>query len=229
MTLVRYILCSLFAVALGSVQTPALAQISAQASALNDAPVGVMLFGDSIAAGYGLAPEDALAGQLEERLNELTSAGGRAVQVQSGGVSGDTSAGGLARLDWSLRETTDIVVIVLGGNDAMRGIPPGETERNLDALVSGLTKRGLGIVLTGMLAPPNLGPDYAAAFEPLYGRIAAKYGAALYPFILEGVAADPALNQADGIHPNAKGVAKIVEGLAPLVAQMIKLRQHVPS
>lgn len=221
MTLVRLILCSLFVVALGSAQT--------QASAQNEEPISVMLYGDSIAAGYGLAPEEALAGQLEQRLNELVGAGGLVVQVQSGGVSGDTTAGGLARLDWSLRETTDVVVIVLGGNDAMRGIPPGETERNLDALVGGLAKRGLGVVLTGMRAPPNLGPDYAAAFEPLYERIAARYGAALYPFILEGVAADPALNQADGIHPNAKGVAIIVRGLAPLVMQMIKLRHQVPS
>lgn len=187
--------------------------------------VDILLFGDSIAAGYGLAPQDALVGQLDARLR----VDGLKARVLNGGVSGDTTAGGLARLGWTLSETTDVVIIVLGGNDAMRGLTPSQSEGNLDELIADLKARGLQVLLTGMRAPPNLGPEYAAAFEPMYERLAAKHGTALYPFILEGVAADPALNQGDGIHPNAKGVAIIIDGLAPLVARLVKLTQQNPS
>lgn len=187
--------------------------------------VDILLFGDSIAAGYGLAPQDALVGQLDARLRT----DGLKARVLNGGVSGDTTAGGLARLGWTLSETTDVVIIVLGGNDAMRGLTPSQSEGNLDELIADLKARGLQVLLTGMRAPPNLGPEYAAAFEPMYERLAAKHGTALYPFILEGVAADPALNQGDGIHPNAKGVAIIIDGLAPLVARLVKLTQQNPS
>lgn len=187
--------------------------------------VDILLFGDSIAAGYGLAPEDALAGQLDARLQ----GDGLAARVRNGGVSGDTTAGGLARLGWTLTETTDVVIIVLGGNDAMRGLTPSQSEGNLDRLIADLKTRGLQVLLTGMRAPPNLGPDYAAAFEPMYERLAAKHDIALYPFILEGVAADPALNQADGIHPNRAGVAIIINGLAPLVARLAKRQRQNPS
>lgn len=197
----------------------------ASAFAQDAEKIDVLLFGDSIAAGYGLAPRDALAGQLAARL----VADGLATRVHNGGVSGDTTAGGLARLGWTLDEATDVVIIVLGGNDAMRGLSPSQSENNLDQLVGALKARGLQVLLTGMRAPPNLGADYAAAFEPMYERVAAKHSVALYPFILEGVAADPALNQADGIHPNPEGVAIMVEGLAPLVAKLAGRLQQNPS
>lgn len=195
------------------------------AHAGEEGQVDILLFGDSIAAGYGLAPQDAIVGQLGARL----AADGVSARVLNGGVSGDTTAGGLARVGWTLAETTDVVIIVLGGNDAMRGLTPSQSEANLDQLLTDLKSRGLQVLLTGMRAPPNLGPDYAAAFEPMYERLAAKHTIALYPFILEGVAADPALNQADGIHPNARGVAIIIDGLAPLVTRLIKHQQQNPS
>lgn len=177
----------------------------------------VLLFGDSIAAGYGLAPDEALAGQLEEKL----VADGLDVKVLNGGVSGDTTAGGLSRLAWTLGDTADLVIIILGGNDALRGLTPSQSEDNLDQLIAALKRRDLKVLLTGMRAPPNLGADYAADFEPMYARLAAKHDVTLYPFLLEGVAADPSLNQEDGIHPNASGVTIMVSGLAPMVAQLL--------
>lgn len=180
----------------------------------------ILLYGDSIAAGYGLTPDDALAGQLASRL----ATDGLNVIVQNGGVSGDTTAGGLSRLAWTLNGRAELVIIILGGNDAMRGLTPSQSEDNLDQLITALRSLDLKVLLTGMRAPPNLGADYAAAFEPMYARLAAKHGLALYPFLLEGVAADPALNQADGIHPNAEGVAIMAQGLAPLVAGLLAPR-----
>lgn len=193
------------------------APMSAKLLAGEGAPLEILLFGDSLAAGYGLEPEDALANQLEEDL----SATGRSVTVHNGGVSGDTSAGGLSRLGWTLQGRPDLVIIVLGGNDAMRGLTPAQTEDNLDRLISELKSRNLKVLLTGMRAPPNLGADYAAAFEPMFARLAQKHRIALYPFILEGVAADPKLNQSDGIHPNAEGVTIIVDGLVPLIVDLL--------
>ena len=178
----------------------------------------ILLFGDSLAAGYGLSAEDGLTAQLQARLN---SEGVQAL-VKNGGVSGDTTAGGLSRLDWALSAGTDVVILVLGGNDAMRGLTPSQSQSNLDALLAKLATREVKILLTGMRAPPNLGPDYAAAFEPMYQALAKKHDVALYPFILEGVAADPALNQGDGIHPNAAGVEVIVDGLTPLLLPLLQ-------
>ncbi len=178
----------------------------------------IVLFGDSIAAGYGLPPEDGLTSKLEARLK----ASSPQIVMKAAGVSGDTTAGGLARLDWSVGPDTDVVILVLGGNDALRAIPPSETAANLDALVSGLVDKGVQVLLTGMRAPPNLGSEYAEEFEPIFAAVAKKHGVTFYPFILEGVAADPNLNQADGIHPNAQGVDVIVEGLAPFILQMIE-------
>lgn len=186
--------------------------------------IEVLLYGDSLAAGYGLAPEEALAFQLERRLERQLAqqlAGGPAVNVQNGGVSGDTTAGGLSRLGWTLQGRVDLVILILGGNDAMRGLTPAQTEDNLDRLITELKSRDCKVLLTGMRAPPNLGTDYAAAFEPMYARLAKKHGIALYPFILEGVAADRSLNQEDGIHPNAEGVAVIVSGLVPLISRLL--------
>lgn len=177
----------------------------------------VVVYGDSIAAGFGLPKEDGLVAQLDAALEDR----GFNVKLVNGGVSGDTTAGGLARIDWTLAPTTDVVVLILGGNDALRGLTPEESEANLDQLLSAMQTRGLKVLLTGMRAPPNLGAEYAARFEPMYARLAEKHGVALYPFILDGVAADLSLNQADGIHPNAEGVKVMVAGLVPALLPLL--------
>lgn len=197
------------------------AALSASTLAEEAAPFEILLYGDSLAAGYGLAPEEALTNQLERQLNTRPGADGQSVTVHNGGVSGDTTAGGLSRLEWTLQGKLDLVIIVLGGNDAMRGLTPAQTEDNLDQLIQDLKARDLKVLLTGIRAPPNLGSDYAAEFEPMFARLAQKHSIALYPFMLEGVAADPNLNQADGIHPNAEGVAIIVDGLTPLIIDLL--------
>jgi acyl-CoA thioesterase-1 len=173
----------------------------------------VALLGDSLTAAYGLPQADGFAARLQAALD----AAGYAVEVIDAGVSGDTTAGGLARLDWMLGDAPDLVVIELGANDALRGLPPESTFANLDAILAGLAERGTAAVLAGMRAPRNLGADYVTAFDALYPRLAAKHGVPLYPFFLDGVALDPTLNQADGIHPNAAGVARIVEGILPTI------------
>jgi acyl-CoA thioesterase-1 len=146
---------------------------------------------------------------------------GHPVTLINAGVSGDTTAGGLARLDWALTPETEIVIIILGGNDALRAIAPSQTEQNLDALLTDLATRGLKVLLTGMRAPPNLGPEFASEFEPIYARLATKHDVALFPFVLEGVAADPTLNQDDGIHPNKDGVSTIVRNILPYLLPLL--------
>lgn len=180
-------------------------------------PIRILAFGASIVAGYGLAERDSLPAQLEAALR----ARGIDAKVVNGGVSGETSAGGLARLDWALAEDPDLVIVDLGGNDALRGLDPKETEANLDAIVARIKERGCGVLIAGMLAPPNLGADYANAFNALFPAVAKRHGVALYPFILDGVVADPTLNQEDGIHPNAAGVRVIVERMLPVLQQTI--------
>jgi acyl-CoA thioesterase-1 len=180
-------------------------------------PARIVALGDSLTAGYGLPDNEAFTTRLQAKLAEM----GRPAQVVNAGVSGDTTAGGLARLGWALDGKVDLVIVELGANDGLRGIDPAETRRNLDAILAELDKRGLPVLLTGMLAPPNLGRDYGAAFNALYPELAEKHGVPLYPFFLDGVAADPALNQGDGIHPNAKGVDVIVERLAPHVIRAL--------
>lgn len=177
------------------------------------APVRIVAFGDSITAGYGLQPEDALPAKLETALK----AKGYAVAMTNAGVSGDTTAGGLARLDWTLSEKPDLLILALGGNDGLRGLDPAKTRDNVDAMLAKLKAQNVPTILVGMLAPRNLGPDYARVFDPLYAELAQKYGVPLYPFLLEGVAVDRALNQPDGIHPNPKGVDVIVARMLPLV------------
>ena len=172
----------------------------------------ITVLGDSLTAGFGLLPEDAFPAQLEARLQR----DGLAVRVVNAGVSGDTSAGGRARLDWVLADAPDMVIVELGANDALRGLAPSETEANLDA------GRGVAVLLTGMLAPPNLGADYGREFQAVFERLADKYAVAFYPFFLDGVAARPGLNQADGIHPSAEGVAEIVVRIAPYVRRLIE-------
>ena len=174
-------------------------------------PVTIAALGDSLTAGFGLADEDAFPARLEAALQTA----GIAARVVNGGVSGDTTAGGLARLDWVLADDPDLVIVELGANDGLRGLDPDNTYANLDAILRRLRQEGILTVLTGMFAPPNLGTEYSTAFNGVFPELAAQYEIEFYPFFLEGVAAQPALNQSDGIHPNPAGVEVIVAGIMP--------------
>ncbi|MDE0051173.1 MAG: arylesterase [Rhodospirillales bacterium] len=176
----------------------------------------IVVLGDSLTAGFGLPREDAFPAGLEAALR----AEGHAWQVIDAGVSGDTSAGGLARLDWVLADSPEIVIVELGANDGLRGLPTDQMEANLDAILVGIGESSATTLLAGMRAPANFGADYAAAFRAVYERLAARHRVALYPFFLEGVALKPALNQPDGIHPNAAGVAEIVRRILPHVVAL---------
>ncbi|TAJ37974.1 MAG: arylesterase [Reyranella sp.] len=177
--------------------------------------VKIAVLGDSLAAGYGVKPEQAFPARLQAALQRRA----RNVTILNHGVSGDTTAGGVERIDWMLADKPDIVLVELGGNDALRGSDPAGTERNLDAILTKLKAAGVTVWLAGMLAPRNFGPEYAAQFDGLYKRLAEKHGVPLYPFFLDGVAQDPALNQADGIHPNPKGVDIVVERILPFITK----------
>ncbi len=177
----------------------------------------IVALGDSLVHGYGLPQSDGFVPQLEAWLRSR----GVAAEVVNAGVSGDTTAGGLARLDWSLGGGADALLVVLGGNDLLRGIDPATTRANLDALVSRARARGLPVLLAGMRAPGNYGPDYKAAFDAIYPEIAAAHGARLYPEFLAGVTEDRSLWQPDAIHPNAEGVAVIVDGIGPEVMALL--------
>eukprot|EP01036_Dinobryon_divergens_P016210 gene16210-21967_t len=168
-------------------------------------PVRLVALGDSLTAGYQLPPAAAFPVQLERAL----SARGLAVTVANAGVSGDTATGGLSRLDWAIGDDVKGVLLELGANDALRGVPPAETRAALDTIITRLKARGIGVLLIGMRAPPNMGADYQAAFDAIYPDLAAKHGVPLYPFFLDGVVADPTLNLPDGMHPTEKGVAVI--------------------
>jgi acyl-CoA thioesterase-1 len=173
----------------------------------------LMVFGDSLVAGYGLPAEEGFTRQLQDRL----TAQGVEIKILNAGVSGDTTAGGLARLEWALAEQPDYVMIVLGGNDLLRGLDPSATRRNLDQILSKLAARGIKTFLCGMLAPVNLGAEYGAEFNPIYPDLAQKYDLDFYPFFLQDVALVPRFNQRDGLHPNPEGVAKIIDGMMPLL------------
>jgi acyl-CoA thioesterase I len=177
----------------------------------------VVAFGDSLYAGYRLGPTEGLAPQLQAALQ----AKGINARVHNAGVSGDTTAAGKQRLTFvldNLERKPDLVVLGLGGNDMLRGIKPDQTRANMRAMLDELKKRDIDVVLTGMLASPNMGPDYASSFNPIFPELAKAYGTPLLPFFLDGVVTDKALMLDDGIHPNAKGLAKVVERLSPLVA-----------
>ncbi len=182
------------------------------------APARLMAYGDSLTHGYGLPAGETFPEQLEAALRDA----GLDVTVINAGNSGETSAGGRARLDWALADAPDAVILELGANDGLRGLDPAATYDNLDAMLARLTSEGLPVLLAGMLAPPNLGREYGEDFNAVYPRLAEKHGVPLYPFFLDGVALVPELNQADGIHPNAAGVAVIVERIAPHVIRLLE-------
>ncbi|UIJ71990.1 arylesterase [Aurantimonas sp. HBX-1] len=179
--------------------------------------IEVVAFGDSLSAGYGVGPGEAFPEQLEAALR----AAGYDVAVANAGVSGDTTTGGLARLDWSVPESADLVIVELGANDALRGVSPQIAGDNLDRILATLTERGQDVILAGMLAPPNMGSDYQGEFDAIYPRLAEKYGVPLYPFFLDGVASEASLNQDDAMHPNPQGVAVIVERMLPLIRESL--------
>ncbi len=192
--------------------TASLKSVQADSPRLADSP-HLMVFGDSLVAGYGLPAEEGFTRQLQDRL----TAQGVEIKILNAGVSGDTTAGGLARLEWALAEQPDYVMIVLGGNDLLRGLDPSATRRNLDQILSKLAARGIKTFLCGMLAPVNLGAEYGAEFNPIYPDLAQKYDLDFYPFFLQDVALVPRFNQRDGLHPNPEGVAKIIDGMMPLL------------
>jgi acyl-CoA thioesterase-1 len=187
------------------------------ATAANAAPVKILALGTSLTQGLGVPPGLDLTAVLETRLR----ASGFDVKFINAGVSGDTSAGGLARLDWSLADHPEAAIIELGSNDALRGQPPAETERNLAAILDRLRRAHVAVLLTGMKAPRNLGPEYAAQFDAIYPKLAKRFDVLFYPFILDGVAANPKLNQADGIHPNPAGVKIIADRMLPYVKRLV--------
>jgi len=173
--------------------------------------------GDSLTAGYQLPPGDGFPAKLEAALK----AKGLDVAVADAGVSGDTTSGGLSRVDWSVPDGTDGVILELGANDALRGIPPEQTEKNLETMIGQLKQRKIPVLLVGMLAPPNMGADYAEKFNPIYKRLADKYQLALYPFFLDGVATHADLQLSDGMHPNPKGVDVMVERILPAIVTFV--------
>lgn len=194
-----------------------LTALGAGSVAAEPKPLTILAFGDSLVAGFGLGSGDGFTAKLEAALK----AKGVRARVVNAGLSGDTSAGGLARLDWALHPKPDFAIVELGANDGLRGLDPAQTRANLDAILTTLKAKGVPVLLAGMYAPPNMGPDYGKAFNALYPELARKHGVLFYPFFLEGVAADASLNQADGIHPNAKGVDIIVERILPQVLKLV--------
>ncbi|HEY2426880.1 MAG TPA: arylesterase [Pseudolabrys sp.] len=180
-------------------------------------PVKVVVLGDSLSAGFGLPAQAAFPARLAEAL----AAKGIAATFINAGVSGDTASGGLGRLDWSVPDGTDAVIVELGANDALRGLDPGVTKTALDTILRKLVDRHIVVLLAGMRAPRNMGEDYARDFDGIYPELASTHPVVFYPFFLEGVAADPKLNQGDGLHPNAAGVDAIVARILPRVEELI--------
>lgn len=185
--------------------------------AVNAEPVRILALGDSLTAGYMLSPGDAFPAKLEAALK----AKGYDVRLINAGVSGDTTAGGRARLGWALIDKPDRAIVELGANDALRGIDPALVRDNLDAILSELAARGVDVFLAGMMAPRNMGPAYVEAFDALYPALHEKYGVPLYPFFLDGVIEQPALTFHDGMHPTAAGVDVIVAGILPHIEQWL--------
>jgi len=199
---------------------------TAVAVARAETPLKIVTLGDSLTAGLGLPEKDGFAPRLQAAL----AAKGLAVDVANAGVSGDTASAGLARLDWSVPDGTNAVILELGANDMLRGIEPQVTRGALDAILHRLMERHIAVLVCGMRAAPNLGADYVQSFDNIYPALAAKYGAALYPFFLDGVAGDRSLLQPDGLHPNAAGVDAIVARILSKVEDLIaRVRRSHPS
>lgn len=201
----------------GDARTAQLGRAAAEAKNRAELPLVVFL-GDSLTAGYGLSANEAYPAHVERMLADR----GLPVRVLNAGVSGDTSAGGLARLDWFLRREPDVVVVALGANDGLRALRLDATEANLRAIVERVLAAGARVVLAGMRMPPNYGPDYVREFAALYPRLAREYDVPLLPFLLEGVAADPKLNLPDGVHPNAEGQAMVARSVTDALAPVIE-------
>jgi acyl-CoA thioesterase-1 len=180
-------------------------------------PYRIVGFGDSLMAGFGLDPGQGFTEKLEAALK----AKGVDAEVANAGVSGDTTSGGLSRLDWSVPDGTQLVILELGANDMLRGLDPAVTNKNLDAMLARLKARNIPVLLAGMMAAPNLGADYQAAFNAIYPELAAKYGVPLYPFFLDGVAGEPKYQLEDHMHPNAEGVDRMVERMLPTVEKLV--------
>jgi acyl-CoA thioesterase-1 len=181
------------------------------------APIRLLVLGDSLSAGYGLPQADGFEAQLAAALH----AHGRDVRIVDGAVSGDTSAGGLARLDWTLGDGADAAIVELGANDGLRGVDPADTAANMTAILDKLAARHVPVLITGMYAMPNLGQDYSQAFRAVFDRLGQRPGVLYDPFFLQDVATIPALNQSDGLHPNPDGVKRIVARLLPLVEKLL--------
>ena len=191
--------------------------IASGAGLADDRPVKIVAYGDSLIAGYQLPASAAFPARLEQALK----AKGLAVAIANAGVSGDTASGGLSRLDWSVPAGTDAVILELGANDALRGVDPKITRKALDTIVRTLKGRNIEVLLAGMKAPPNMGADYRRAFDSIFPDLASAYGLVFYSFFLDGVAADPKLNQRDGIHPTQAGVDIIVTRILPKVEELV--------
>jgi acyl-CoA thioesterase-1 len=192
--------------------------VSAQTPpAVGTRPIKIVVLGDSLSAGLGLSASAA----FPDRLQKALKAKGIDVDMTNAGVSGDTSSGGRDRLDWSVPDGTDVVILELGANDALRGLDPKVTREALSDILTRLKARKIAVLLCGMVAPPNYGSDYAARFNAIYPDLAASFGVPLYPFFLEGVAADAKLNQADGMHPTPEGVDVIVKNILPSVEALV--------
>ncbi len=187
-------------------------------AAMAEPPIRLVAFGDSLTAGLGLPASKSFPAQLSRALK----AKGHSVDIENAGVSGDTTADGLKRFEWAIPDGTEAVILELGAHDILRGIDPARARTNLDKVLAKLKARNIDVLLTGMKAPENWGVEYAEAFNPIYEGLAKKYDVILYPFFLDGVAMDNKLNQQDGIHPSAKGVAVIVERVLPSVEQLIE-------
>jgi acyl-CoA thioesterase I len=182
-----------------------------------DRPVKIVALGDSLTAGYGLDRQSA----FPEQLAKMLKGKGIAVEIENAGVSGDTASGGLSRLDWSVGEGTDAVILELGANDMLRGIDPKVTRHALETIIEQLKARNIEVLLAGMRAAPNMGEDYLRGFDPIYPELAAKYGLVYYPFFLDGIATQAKFALQDGMHPNAAGVSQIVTGIMPKVEELI--------
>ncbi len=190
---------------------------SLPAGAQTGKPVRIVVLGDSLTAGLGLPAQSTFPVKLQSSLKNK----GIDAEISNAGVSGDTSSGGRDRLDWSVPDGTDAVILELGANDALRGIDPKLTRDALEDILKRLKARNIAVLLCGMLAPPNYGADYAARFNAIYPELAKQYGVPLYPFFLDGVAAEATLNQADGMHPTAQGVDVIVSRILPSVEALL--------